>query len=214
MEAECTSTPCLPRTNPTRHDFHFTSTRLRFQLLVGRILTTVFVGSCNDRRFLLQIRLLFGLCGTQSSSGSPPLPSAIAFGPGHPLHPAKFPRGHYSNLNHQISPWNRPVLARSDRQDRAVSTEYHKPCKVETSHVHLSSASHRGRPQKNPLRISELLSHYDWRVGSERKKFIVSQPPIGEKYDYDSENSWISEGFPSSNRRRKRSDGRGQWREK
>jgi len=28
----------------------------------------------------------------------------------------------------------------------------------------------------------------------ERKKFIIRQPPIWEKYDYDSENSWISDG--------------------
>ena len=34
VEVECTSTPRLPRTNPTRPDFHSTITRLRFQLLV------------------------------------------------------------------------------------------------------------------------------------------------------------------------------------
>jgi len=34
----------------------------------------------------------------------------------------------------------------------------------------------------------------------ERKKFIIRQPPIGEKGDYDSENSWISDGLPSSTR--------------
>ena len=35
--------------------------------------------------------------------------------------------------------------------------------------------------------------------------------------NYDSENSWISDGLPSSSRRRRRSDGRGEgveWREK
>jgi len=36
----------------------------------------------------------------------------------------------------------------------------------------------------------------------EREKFIIRQPPIGEKDDYDSENSWISDGLPSSSRRR------------
>jgi len=37
----------------------------------------------------------------------------------------------------------------------------------------------------------------------EREKFITRQPPIGEKDDYDSENSWISDGLPSSSRRRR-----------
>ena len=38
-----------------------------------------------------------------------------------------------------------------------------------------------------------------------------------EKDDYDSENSWISDGLPSSSRRRRRGGGRwevGEWREK
>jgi len=45
---------------------------------------------------------------------------------------------------------------------------------------------------------------------SEReRKFITRQPPIGEKdCDSDSENSWISEGLPSSSRRRSRGEGR------
>jgi len=30
----------------------------------------------------------------------------------------------------------------------------------------------------------------------EREKFII-RPPIGEKDDYDIENSWISDGLPS-----------------
>ena len=41
----------------------------------------------------------------------------------------------------------------------------------------------------------------------EREKFIIRQPPIGENDDYDSENSWISDGLPSSSRRRRRGDG-------
>ena len=48
------------------------------------------------------------------------------------------------------------------------------------------------------------------------KKFITRQPPIGEKDDYDSENSWISDGLPSSSRRWRRGGGRwevGEWRE-
>jgi len=40
------------------------------------------------------------------------------------------------------------------------------------------------------------------------EKFIIRQPPIGEKDDYDSENSWISDGLPSSSRRRRRGGGR------
>jgi len=40
------------------------------------------------------------------------------------------------------------------------------------------------------------------------EKFIIRQPPMGEKDDYDSENSWISDGLPSSTRRRRRGGGR------
>ena len=43
----------------------------------------------------------------------------------------------------------------------------------------------------------------------EIEKFIIRQPPIGEKDDHDSENSWISDGLPSSSRRRRRGEGRG-----
>jgi len=51
----------------------------------------------------------------------------------------------------------------------------------------------------------------------EIEKFIIRQPPIGEKDDYDSGNSWISDVLPSISRRRRRGDGRwegGEWREK
>jgi len=40
---------------------------------------------------------------------------------------------------------------------------------------------------------------------------------MGEKDDYDSENSWISDGLPSSSRRKRRGGGRWEveeWREK
>jgi len=53
--------------------------------------------------------------------------------------------------------------------------------------------------------------------GRKREKFIIRQPPIGEKDDYERENSWISDGLPSSSRRRRRGDRRGEsgeWREK
>ena len=46
---------------------------------------------------------------------------------------------------------------------------------------------------------------------------MIRQPPIGEKDDYDSENSWISDGLPSSSRMRRTGGGRGEgveWREK
>ena len=43
----------------------------------------------------------------------------------------------------------------------------------------------------------------------EREKFITRQPTTGEKDDYDSENSWISEGLPGSSRRKSRGEGRG-----
>jgi len=42
----------------------------------------------------------------------------------------------------------------------------------------------------------------------EIEKFIIRQPPKGEKDYYDSENSWISDELPSSSRRRRRGDGR------
>jgi len=54
-------------------------------------------------------------------------------------------------------------------------------------------------------------------VGREIEKFIIRQPPIGGKDNYDSEISWISDGLPSSSRRRERGGGRwevGEWREK
>jgi len=43
---------------------------------------------------------------------------------------------------------------------------------------------------------------------SEIEKFITRQQPIGEKDEYDSENSWISDGLLSSSRRRRRGGGR------
>jgi len=59
----------------------------------------------------------------------------------------------------------------------------------------------------------ESQEECQWEI----EKFIIRQPPIGEKDDYDSENSWISDGLPSSSRRRRRGGGRwevGEWREK
>jgi len=44
----------------------------------------------------------------------------------------------------------------------------------------------------------------------ERKKYNTRQPRTGEKNNYDSENSWILEGLPSSSRKRRRAEGRGE----
>jgi len=38
---------------------------------------------------------------------------------------------------------------------------------------------------------------------------MTRPPPKGGRDDYDSENSWISGGLPSSSRRRRRGEGRG-----
>jgi hypothetical protein len=56
----------------------------------------------------------------------------------------------------------------------------------------------------------ECLSCANWKSRREREiqKFIIRQPPKGEKDDYDSKNSWISDGLPSSSRRRRRGDGK------
>jgi len=42
----------------------------------------------------------------------------------------------------------------------------------------------------------------------ERENFITRQSSIREKDDYDIENSWMSDGLPSSSRRRRRGEGR------
>ena len=56
------------------------------------------------------------------------------------------------------------------------------------------------RPFQICLHHFHAILRFIWQI----KKFIIRQPPIGEKDDYDSENSWISDGLPSSNRRRRR----------
>ena len=60
-------------------------------ILASKFVFATFGCFFNYRRVLRLIRLLFALYGTQSSSGSPPLPSAFALGPGHPLHVAELP---------------------------------------------------------------------------------------------------------------------------
>jgi len=44
----------------------------------------------------------------------------------------------------------------------------------------------------------ESPKHVFLRRFREREKFIIRPPPIGDKDDYDRENSWISDGLPSS----------------
>ena len=72
------------------------------------------------------------------------------------------------------------------------------------AHVSLSA---RGPAYKKPTHSSV----------TERENLITRQPPIREKDDYDSENFNISDGLPSSSRRRRRGEGRREgeeWREK
>jgi len=117
------------------------------------------------------------------------------------------------------------------RSRRGAATVYHRP-------THLSQFSNSHMRKAVPTialvravrhvsaRLCELkkvLSACIWRPGQrplsgaplspcktrrEIEKFIIRQPPIGEKDDYDSENSWISDGLPSSSRRRRRDNGR------
>ena len=57
-------------------------------------------------------------------------------------------------------------------------------------------------------RFESLIEFWCIRVRREIEKFIIRQPPMGEKDDYDSENSWISDGLPSSSRRMDKIEGR------
>jgi len=51
----------------------------------------------------------------------------------------------------------------------------------------------------NPLFLGRKSYFIGFSLRREIEKFIIiRQPPIGEKDDYDSENSWISDGLPSS----------------
>ena len=71
--------------------------------------------------------------------------------------------------------------------------------------------------QKRLLREFDPSAIREEGMKREIEKFIIKQPPKGEKDDYDSENSWISDGLPSSSRRRRRWHGRWkvwEWREK
>jgi len=74
-----------------------------------------------------------------------------------------------------------------------------------------------GLPTARSKFFREFLTRRCKAVKGEIQKFIIRQPPMGGKDDYDSENSWIPDGLPSSSRRRRRGGGRwevGEWREK
>ena len=68
-------------------------TRLRFQLLVLVLRQSSFLQPLLVLSIIAESsgRFAFWLYGTQSSSGSPPLPSAFALGSGHPLDVAELP---------------------------------------------------------------------------------------------------------------------------
>ena len=51
-------------------------------------------------------------------------------------------------------------------------------------------------------------NYFSWL--REIEQFITRQPPVGEKDDFDKEISQISEGLPSSSRRRRRGEKRGE----
>jgi len=70
-------------------------------------------------------------------------------------------------------------------------------------------------PASTSVQNSCPLPKHEITLGTQRplgereiEKFVIRQPPKGEKDDYDSESSWISDGLPSSSRRRRRGDGR------
>ena len=78
-----------------------------------------------------------------------------------------------------------------------------------SAHLHWCEAD---PPSSMPTHFSSMPTHVAGHKGHlrrEREKFIIRQPPIGEKDDCDSKNSWISDGLPSSSRRRRRGEGRG-----
>jgi len=56
------------------------------------------------------------------------------------------------------------------------------------------------RPSTRQVRVSAhyfpSIEPFDIIGGIEIEKSIIRQPPIGGKDDYDSENSWISDGLP------------------
>jgi len=66
------------------------------------------------------------------------------------------------------------------------------------------------------MRENADISIFDQSSG-DRKVYYKTTTNGERKDDYDSENSWISDGLPSSSRRRRRGGGRWEvreWREK
>ena len=83
-----------------------------------------------------------------------------------------------------------------------------------TPHGNRLRTTNASAPQKSPQLTTNSKPSPAER---EREKFIIRQPPIGEKDDYYSKNLWISDELPSSSRRRRRGEMRGEggeWSEK
>ena len=80
---------------------------------------------------------------------------------------------------------------------QARSLVFQDPCKIAPGQT------------KVIINVQDVLLYYKFvktlveSVYRGREKF-TRQPPIGEKYNHDYEKSWISEGLPSSSRRRSR----------
>jgi len=69
-----------------------------------------------------------------------------------------------------------------------------------------STSSQKRRTSKNPRTNVKKPN-----AKREIEKFIIRQPPMGEKDDYDSENSWISDGTPTSEEEEGEEVGGGRW---
>jgi len=96
----------------------------------------------------------------------------------------------------QITTARRPDNSRSSALVRSQSTKFMANlCRELWSHVPRNRITF---PLFKVLAVFQAwfsgFSFHFWEI----EKFIIRQPPIGEKDDYDSENSWISDGLPSS----------------
>jgi len=74
-----------------------------------------------------------------------------------------------------------------------------------TEHVILARRLHQAinaLEYRQAVSVTNIVNGCNFHVKmlagkGEIEKFIIRQPPMGEKDDYDSENSWISDGLPS-----------------
>jgi len=114
---------------------------------------------------------------------------------------------HAPSLN-RLDPLANTLAALTVSKPSGGSGEWPSPSDITVHNrvsLRLSDAGLILRPNSQAQSDSVLLP---WLSHREIEKFIIRQPPKGEKDDYDSENSWISDGLPSSSRRRRRGDGR------